>query len=164
MEKSVSYTKFAKIYGVSQAMVSKYVLSGSITNRSLVKKGNRRRIIPSLAIKDLEKNLDPSQRKKRCRKNSTITQELIDEIEFQLTDENVAEKMTFALNTIAFVAEHFIPEYKNRLMCALDVIASVFGVRFVGVEGLIGQRVITAVAYDRWISRNLRKEEGSNDE
>ena len=60
----MSFTDFAKQIGVSTAMVSKYVSNGQITKDAIVKEGKYRRIIPDLAIKDLNGNLDPGQRKK----------------------------------------------------------------------------------------------------
>ena len=52
---TVTYTQFAKLRGVSQPMVSKYIKIGAITPNALVKVGAHFRIIPEIAKRDLEK-------------------------------------------------------------------------------------------------------------
>jgi len=64
-DEAINFSEFAQRIGVSQPMVSRYVKSGQITKRSLVKSGRRTLIIPDLAVEDLKNNLDPGQLKKR---------------------------------------------------------------------------------------------------
>ena len=73
MLKAVTFTKFARMYGVSLPMVSRYVRLGQITKRSLVRHGGRWRIIPNLAAADLDRNLDPIRRKGQLKKRQTIS-------------------------------------------------------------------------------------------
>lgn len=136
MNKPVSYTKFAKIYGVSQPMVSKYVANGSITERSLIKRGKRTFIVPNLAIEDLKKNMDSGQRKKSNDKISIDWQVLdLDAVWFKFTNENVVKKIIHALGTIAFIGCHFKPKYQKQIFRGLDEIAGVFIVKLVNPDG-----------------------------
>ena len=52
---TVTYTEFARQRKISQPMVSKHVLNGTIKRRSLVKVGARYRIIAEYAHDDLDR-------------------------------------------------------------------------------------------------------------
>ena len=62
-KKTMTQTEFAEFYGVSQPMVSRYIRDGKIPRDALIQEGNRQKILPGLAVKYLEKNLSPGQRK-----------------------------------------------------------------------------------------------------
>lgn len=61
--------EFAKLYGVSQPMVNKYIRQGKIPQNCIKKDGRYKKIIADCAAAALKKNLSPS-RKKAQRKDA----------------------------------------------------------------------------------------------
>ena len=65
MTETMSQSGFAEFYGVSAPMVSKYLKKGLIPKEALITKGRRVRIIPDIAKKYLDANLNPAMRKSK---------------------------------------------------------------------------------------------------
>ena len=63
MERPMSQTKFGEMIGVSQRMVSKYILYGHIPKGCLVREGRFLKVLPLSAMEALKDNLNPLQTK-----------------------------------------------------------------------------------------------------
>ncbi len=94
---TMTQTEFAKFYGVSQPMVSKYIRDGKIPPEALVtveENGRKfKKILPDLAVEYIEKNSSPAQRKKP--KKPDVDHDFLYEIA-ELFRQSIVEQKKFA--------------------------------------------------------------------
>jgi predicted transcriptional regulator len=77
LEKLLSYSQFAKLRGVSQPMVSKYVKIGAISKEAILYIGRRPKITPSIAEADLKKYFN---RKSNCNSLESLFDEVMKDL------------------------------------------------------------------------------------
>lgn len=147
MKELMSQSEFSKFYGVSQPMIHRYIKQGKIPAECIVQEGKYKKIRTDCAVKALEQNLDPGQRKQReesAELGYDATVEAYDkEIRFDVNDtELFGKKVGTSIDTLCFVAAHLVDEAQKRMYRDLEDIGDIFGFQLVNVEDLTGKRAI----------------------
>ncbi len=148
MKNAISYTEFARQRGISQPMVSRYIRTGAISRRSLIRVGKRWKIIPDLATQDLENNLDPNFRKdssspKAAPRQSIDDRVIVDGVDFSdvafpPTPENTGFMFIMALRIQLYISACLHEPYRSRLIYAINEVAKILGS---GIDDLEGEEL-----------------------
>jgi len=138
MKKEMPQGEFAKFYGVSQPMVSKYISQGKIPAVCIVSDGKYKKIRVGCAVKALKQNLDPTRTKPgKPQADGEQAQEATEYIK-QLKLINLGDPgpLITAIDTISLYQEQFVdPDSYLAMENVINQLAGLFGLVRMDVQG-----------------------------